>query len=129
MTVDITVKVGEQNFTFQKLPAGADIADFGMNGNVVISCSKDAMNAEIASMKQKSSDILKSIDYHKSVVTSCDEMLKLVNPDFAKEKQQEEKIGSLESEVKSLKGDLNDIKSLLQELNSSNRNSKITSKT
>lgn len=47
----------------------------------------------------------------------------------SKEKQQEEKIGSLESEVKSLKGDLNDIKSLLQELNSSNRNSKTTSKT
>lgn len=44
-------------------------------------------------------------------------------------KVSKEKIGSLESEVKSLKGDLNDIKSLLQELNSSNRNSKTTSKT
>lgn len=115
MTVDITVKVGEQNITFQKLPAGADIADFGMNGNVVISCSKDAMNAEIASMKQKSSDILKSIDYHKSVVTSCDEMLKLVNPDFAKEKEQEEKIAGLENKIQKIESGQDKMMEMLAE--------------
>lgn len=78
---------------------------------------------------QTSRQIVESRDYHQSVIESCDDILKQLNPQFAKEKQQEEKIGSLESEVKSLKGDLNDIKSLLQELNSSNRNSKTTSKT
>jgi uncharacterized coiled-coil DUF342 family protein len=90
---------------------------------------KEAILSEVENMIQTSRQIVESRDYHQSVIESCDDILKQLNPQFAKEKQQEEKIGSLESEVKSLKGDLNDIKSLLQELNSSNRNSKTTSKT
>lgn len=31
----------------QNLPAGMDIADFGQNGNIVVSCSRDAMNNEV----------------------------------------------------------------------------------
>ena len=96
-----------------------------------VECDDDeqAILSEVENMIQTSRQIVESRDYHQSVIESCDNILKQLNPQFAKEKQQEEKIGSLESEVKSLKGDLNDIKSLLQELNSSNRNSKTTSKT
>lgn len=112
MVVDITVKVGEQSFTFQKLPANLDIADFGNNGNIVVSCSKDAMNAEISSMKQKSSDHLNSIDYHKSVIEGCDKIIEILNPEFA-EKQKQEK------ELNTLKGELASIKDLLSQLVSS----------
>nr|UVX49871.1 MAG: hypothetical protein [Bacteriophage sp.] len=97
--------------------------------NAIVSDKKEAILSEVENMIQTSRQIVESRDYHQSVIESCDNILKQLNPQFAKEKQQEEKIGSLESEVKSLKGDLNDIKSLLQELNSSNRNSKTTSKT
>jgi hypothetical protein len=61
MVVDIVININGQNTTFQNLPAGGDIADFGQNGNIVLSCSRDAMNSEVTSMKQKSIDILNSI--------------------------------------------------------------------
>lgn len=43
MVVDVVVCINGQNTTFQNLPAGMDIADFGQNGNIVVSCSRDAM--------------------------------------------------------------------------------------
>jgi hypothetical protein len=39
-----------------------DIADFG--NNIVVSCNKEAMNSEVSSMKQRSLDIINSIETH-----------------------------------------------------------------
>lgn len=103
MVVDVTVKVGEQSLTFQKLPVNADIADFSNNGNVVVSCSRDAMNAEIASMKQKSTEVINSVDYHKSVISGCDTMLQSLNPEFAERQRQEADNKALREEVSELK--------------------------
>lgn len=120
MVVDITVKVGEQSFTFQKLPANADIADFGNNGNMVVSCSRDAMNSEIASMKQKSSEILGSVDYHKSVIVGCNKMLESLNPEFAEKQKQE-------AETRALREELSDLKSMFAEFMKANQSDKGTS--
>ena len=48
MVVDLVVNISGQNTNFQGLPAGAEIADFGQNGNIVVSCSRDAINNELA---------------------------------------------------------------------------------
>ena len=126
--IDAKIKASEEVMEFQKLPTNVEVFTYS-SANAIVSDKKEAILSEVENMIQTSRQIVESRDYHQSVIESCDNILKQLNPQFAKEKQQEEKIGSLESEVKSLKGDLNDIKSLLQELNSSNRNSKTTSKT
>lgn len=58
MIIDITADVNGTSTNFHKLPANGEIADFG--NNIVISCNKDAMNNEIAAMKQRSQDIVNS---------------------------------------------------------------------
>ena len=58
--LDLVVKINGQDVPFQKIPANLDIADFGTSG-VVIADNRNAMNSEIASLKQKSKDILNSI--------------------------------------------------------------------
>ena len=114
---------------FQKIPTNLEIFSYP---NAVLSDKKEAILSEVENMIQTSQQIVSSVDYHKSIIENCDEILKQLNPQFAKDKQQEEKIGSLETEVKSLKGDLfdikNDLKSLLSELNGSNKQ-KTNSKT
>ena len=72
MVVDVVVCVNGQNTTFQNLPAGADIADFGQNGNIVISCSREAMNSEVSAIRQKSLDELNRRNYHENVISGCD---------------------------------------------------------
>jgi len=47
------------------------------------------------------------------VISKGDEMRKLLNPQFAKEKEQEAKIGILESKVTGIESSLGDIKTML----------------
>lgn len=110
MLIDVKVKCGEEVLEFQKIPTNQELFSYP---NAVISDKKEAILSEVESMMQASRQIVDSVPYHQSVVESCDEILKQLNPQFAKEKQQEEKITALESMVGSLKNDIGDIKNLL----------------
>lgn len=87
LDVDITVKIGENMQTFQKLPALSEIADFGSNANIVISCSRESMSNEVNNLKQRSEEILNSIDSHKKIIESCNQILLNINPEFAERKR------------------------------------------
>lgn len=55
--VDVSVKVCEETMEFKQLPAILSIANFGMNG-VVVSESREAMNAEVESMLRASRQVI-----------------------------------------------------------------------
>ena len=101
LVLDITVDVDGKSTTFQKLPANAEIADFG--NNVVVAMSKNAMNNEVASLKQRSLDILNSVDQHQSIILGCDEILQVLNPEIAEKQRQEQENKALREEINSLK--------------------------
>lgn len=98
MVVDIVVKVNNQDITYQKIPANLDVADFG-NNSVVLSDNKEAMNSELMCLKQRSVDVINSIDYHKNLIAECDILLANLNPDLAEKREQKERIDSLESQL------------------------------
>lgn len=112
MVVDVSVKVGEEELKFEKLPSSLSIANFGQNG-VVVSESKEAMNTEVEGMLRSSRSIIESVPYHEKVVQVCDVMLRELNPQFAKEKEQEEKISVLEQKMVGMEGTLSDIREML----------------
>lgn len=122
-TVDVKVKIGEEALDFKQLPSNMSIANFGQNG-VVVSESKEAMSAEVESMLRTSRGIIESVPYHEKVIQSCDVMLRELNPQFAKEKAQEEKIGMLEMKMGSIEGTLNDMMGMLSKALSKNISSK-----
>lgn len=101
LVLDITVEVDGKTTNFQKLPANSEIADFG--NNIVIAISKDAMNSEVTSMRQRSLDILNSIEQHQSIINGCDEILKVLNPEIAEKQRQEQENKALREEINSLK--------------------------
>lgn len=101
MVVDLVVKVNNVDTTYQKLPATADIADFGVSG-VIISTSRDAMNAEVMSLKNKSIDAINSVDFHKGVIEGCDVILAGLNPEFAERQQQQAEINDLKAQMAEL---------------------------
>lgn len=98
-TVDVTARINDQNITYQKLPANTDVADFAGNGNVVIACSRESMNSELQAMRQRSVDVVKSVDYHNGMIQAIDKIIQDLNPEEA------EKI-ALQEEVKDLKGQM-----------------------
>lgn len=123
MVVDVKVKIGDSTVSFEKLPADKTIADFLPNGQtpgqkIVVSTSKDLIKQEIEIMVAQSKGVIESVSYHEKVVSNGEEMLRVINPTFAKEKEQEDKISNLEKELKELKGmvgGIEDIKRMLQD--------------
>lgn len=99
LVVDVTVKINDSTVTLQKLPANLDIADQGINGNMVITTSREAMNLEVDALRQKSLGILNSVDYHKKLVQDCEVLLQRLNPEFAEQKQQKQEIDALKAQM------------------------------
>ena len=116
MVVDVVVNIGGQNTNLQGLPAGVDIADFGQNGNIVVSCSRDAMNGELSTLRQKSVDILNSVEYHKGMIESCDKMLNALNPEFAAKQQQEQEIDMMKQQIATMTQNMNTLMQMNQKL-------------
>ena len=109
-TVDVSAKFNGEQMEFKQLPSNLSIAN---SGAMVVSESREAMISEVEAMRRTSDDVLQSVEYHKNVVKSCDEILGVLNPQIAKEKEQEAKIGQLESKVSGMESTLYDIKGML----------------
>lgn len=121
MLIEIKVKFEDEEVVFKDLPANATITS---KNNIVVSDSKDAMNSEIESMMRNSTNVLESVSYHQKVLESCDMMLRELNPQFAKEKQQEEKIGALEVRMENIDDKLNKMFELLSDTVKHGKNKK-----
>lgn len=122
LVVDIVVSVNGSNITLQKLPANLDVADQGtINGSLFISTSRDTMNSEINSMRQKSLDIINSIDYHKKIIQDCEILLQRLNPEFAEQKQQKQEIDMLKSQMSEM---MSGMKELMAQLKSKENTTK-----
>ena len=101
LVLDITADVDGKPTNFQKIPANSEIADFG--NSVVIATTKQAMNSEVVSMKQRSLDILNSVEQHQRIIQGCDEILQILNPEIAEKQKQEQENRQLREEINSLK--------------------------
>lgn len=116
--VDIVVSINGNNVNFQSLPANLDVADQGtLNGSLFISTSKDTMNSEVNSMRQKSLDIINSIDYHKKVIQDCEILLQRLNPEFAEQKQQKQEIDILKTQVSEMMSGMKELMAQLKKEN------------
>ena len=101
LVLDMQVDIDGKATSFQKLPANSEIADFG--NNIVVACNKGAMNNEVSSMKQRSMDIINSIEEHQSIIQGCEKILQVLNPEIAEKQKQEQENKALREEISSLK--------------------------
>lgn len=98
--VDVTVTVNGATQQYQKLPANKEIADFGDGyGNIVVAMSRDAMNNEIATLKNRSEDHIKRVDEEKQKIIAYETILQQLNPEYAEKQKQEAEIMNLKNQV------------------------------
>jgi recombinational DNA repair ATPase RecF len=79
-----------------------------------VSDSREAMNAEILGLKQKSVDVINSKDYHLGLISDYDRILSELNPEFAEKQAQKE-------EIELLKGQMSEMSRNIEELMKANR--------
>lgn len=100
LVVDLVVKIGDRTVNYNSLPAQLDIADSSSNGeSIVISDSRDAMNAEILNLKQKSTDIVNSVEFHKGLIDEYEKVLAQLNPELAEKQEQKQELDTLRAQM------------------------------
>lgn len=110
-TIDINVKVNNQNMDFKNVPASQSIVNYN---NAVITETKELMSNEVDNMLQSSRSIVDSVAYHNNIITSCESILKELNPRFAKEKERDEDINNLKDKMGGIESKMDKILVLLQ---------------
>ena len=110
-TIDINVKVNNQNMDFKNVPSSQSVANYN---NVVITETKELMSNEVDNMLQSSRSIVDSVAYHNNIITSCESILKELNPRFAKEKERDEDINNLKDKMGGIESKMDKILVLLQ---------------
>lgn len=112
--IDISVDVNGDTYEFKKIPANLSIVS--PSQGIVISDNPEDMTKEFETMVNISQQTIDSIDYHRGVIDSKDSILSILNPRFAKEKEQENKFNSLENRVGSMEQGIDDIKTMLSKM-------------
>ena len=110
-TIDINVKVNNQNMDFKNVPSSQSVANYN---NAVITETKELMSNEVDNMLQSSRSIVDSVAYHNNIITSCESILKELNPRFAKEKERGEDINNLKDKMGGIESKMDKILGLLQ---------------
>ena len=110
-TIDINVKVNNQNMDFKNVPSSQSVANYN---NAVITETKELMSNEVDNMLQSSRSIVDSVAYHNNIITSCESILKELNPRFAKEKERDEDINNLKDKMGGIESKMDKILGLLQ---------------
>lgn len=108
--VDITAKVGDEKILFECVPSNLSMHS---NGNTVISENRESMIQEVDSLLQNSKQILDNVDKHKTIVASCEGILRELNPVYAKEQDRDAAIDDLTKQVNGMQTVLNRLETLL----------------
>ena len=109
-TIDINVKVGNETMNFKNVPSSLSVTTYD---NAIITETKELMSNEIDNMLQSSKNVIDSIQYHNNIIQSCEQILKDLNPRFAKEKQRDEDINKLKNKMGGIESKMDQILTLL----------------
>ena len=113
-TIDINVKVGDQNMDFKNVPSSQSVTSYN---NAITAETKELMSNEVDNMLQSSKNVIDSVSYHENVIQSCEQILKSLNPRFAKEKERDEDIVNLKSKIGGIESKMDKILTLLEKEN------------
>lgn len=112
-TVDLKVKIDGETQEFSSIPSINSYITYN-NGKIVISETKQGIQNEIEGILQNSRQILDNIDSYKQNITDCEAILKQLNPQFAIDKERDERLSNLETRFDGVESKLDKIFNLIQ---------------
>ena len=112
-TVDLKIKIDDEVQEFNSIPSINSIVSYN-GGKIIISESKQGIQTEVENILQNSKQILNNIDTYKQNVADCEDILKQLNPQFAIDKERDERLTSLENRFDGFESKLDKIFNLVQ---------------
>lgn len=112
-TVDLKVKVDDSIQEFNNIPSINSLTTYN-NGRIIISETKQGIQNEVEAILANRKQIIDNIDNYKQDIVDCEAILKKINPQFAKDKERDERLSSLEDKFGSFESKLDKIFELVQ---------------
>ena len=112
-TVDLKVKIDDQVQEFNNLPSINSIVTYN-NGKLLISETKQGIQNEVESILNNSQNILNNIDTYKQNIEDCENILKQLNPQFARDKERDDRLLNLENRFDGVESKLDKIFELIK---------------
>lgn len=94
-TIDLKVNIDGSTYEYNQIPSSLSLVSYN-NGKLIISETKQGLQHEIESLLQNSKQIVENIDTYRQNIIDCENILKDLNPQFAKDKERDERLNSLE---------------------------------
>lgn len=113
--VDMTMRIDDETKEFC-VPSNLSLHTYG---DYTLSENKEAMISEVDALLKNSKDVLDSVEKHKAAISAYENILKELNPIYAKEAERDHAIGDLSQRVDSIQDSLNRLEQLLKRNESS----------
>lgn len=110
--VDIKVNVDGNVYDYNSIPSSYNIVTYN-NGRITISETKSGLQSEVENLLANSKQILGNIETYKQNVIDCEEILKDLNPQFAKDKERDDRLTSLEDKFQGVEDKIDQILSAI----------------
>lgn len=124
--VDVTVLVNGASQQYQRLPSNKEIADFGDGyGNIVVATSRDAMNNEIATLKNKSEEHIKRVPDEEQKIIAYEAILQQLNPEYAESQKRDAEIVTLKNQTAAMTQTITNLEQMVSQLLSEFKGKKI----
>ena len=107
-TVDLKIRVEDSIQEFNNLPSINSLVTYN-NGKLIISETKQGIQSEVETILQNSKQILNNIDTYKKNISECESILKDLSPQFAIDKERDDRLTNLENRFGGVESKLNDI--------------------
>ena len=110
--INLTIDVAGEHKEFNNIPAMQSSVNYN-NGNLILIDNKELAITEVENIVSSSKHILENTSYYEKLVTDGEEALKILNPQFAKDKARDEEIAELKDKVGGMENKLDTIINLL----------------
>ena len=111
--VDLKVNINGDIQEFNQIPGASTLITYN-NGKVILSETKQSLQQEVENILQNSKSIIDNVDSYKQNIISCEQILKEISPQFAKDKQQEERLTTLENKFSGVEDKIDKLLTLIQ---------------
>lgn len=110
--ITLTIDIEGETKEFNNIPAMQSSINYN-NGKLIIIDNQELASTEVENIVKSGKDILDNREYYEKLVKEGEEVLKKLNPQFAKDKARDEEFNALKEQVGGMETKLNTIIDLL----------------
>lgn len=110
--ITLTIDINGETKEFNNIPAMQSSVQYN-NGSLLIIDNQELASTEVENIIKSSKEILSNTEYYEKLINDGEEVLKTLNPQFAKDKARDDEFNALKEQVGGMENKLDAIINLL----------------